>query len=201
MTSLLDNELVRRYFGCDIVQGPFKCDSDGRHCHEEWAYRVLLAMQEPIKKGERYLHSENAGKTWEEGQHGGAYWQLQPYHPFDLRLPSRFQAQGKKCDRFRSGNGLYCSNCGGFQHNHQPPPPEEKKCTHRQFCICMHRCKDCQLKPSEEAYGKSIQDILKDEVVEEKINEIHRKDYGFKGGSTMKWNDLCELVELVKKDV
>lgn len=82
MTSILENELVRKYFGCNPeLNYPHDCQA-------LMALRVLTAMQEPIKKGERYLDvlrdltiDERVAETdWGIGLHMGY-----------LRLPSQFQ--------------------------------------------------------------------------------------------------------------
>lgn len=93
MTDLLDNELVRKYFGC----GPLTAccgNLDGGMPVEHMSYRILRAMQQPIKKGERYLvgtHQDTdmwgvVEKTWEGTD-------IRGWHTAYLRLPDRFQKQ------------------------------------------------------------------------------------------------------------
>ena len=89
--EILDNELVQKYFGCQKY---------GIQVHTElcWklvpAFDVLRAMQEPIRKGERYLYWTSKGlfeliATADIDFSGGIY----------MRLPDRFQTAGKKtCD-------------------------------------------------------------------------------------------------------
>lgn len=90
MTDILDNELVKRYFGEGQCQRDLTMfclavkSSDHAGCI---APRVLRAMQEPIQKGERYLAIQD-----------NAFWVVECcdpcsviFHPFMLRLPDRFQ--------------------------------------------------------------------------------------------------------------
>lgn len=85
--SMLDNELVQKYFACK---------DHGQFRHECIANRVLIAMQQPIRKGERYLNLMPNGNI-EEGLFSGMIWKdascEQSYHPHFLRLPSAFQKQ------------------------------------------------------------------------------------------------------------
>lgn len=78
--TILDNELVRKYFSA-FGNG------------ETMAERVLTAMQEPIKKGDKYLQLANG--EWREME-WGLPKTITGFHGFDLRLPSRFQAQEKR---------------------------------------------------------------------------------------------------------
>jgi hypothetical protein len=100
MTNILDNELVRKYFAFDL-EGKEYDQSSIAAC-------VLHAMQEPIRKGERYLGwpSYTTVNQWTEqvcGEH-----EITPidFHPFQLRLPDRFQKRECKA------GFLKCQDCG-----------------------------------------------------------------------------------------
>jgi hypothetical protein len=87
--NILDDKYVRRYFR--------HCDDQTHDC-DGWrstiSEAVLKAMQEPIRKGERYLLIDceiicekiAESNTLDHGKHLGS-----------LRLPDRFQTAGKDC--------------------------------------------------------------------------------------------------------
>lgn len=56
--NILENQLVKKYFGCYAFE--IKC-TNGNEYLEHMAYRILQAMQEPIKKGERCLFVDKYG--------------------------------------------------------------------------------------------------------------------------------------------
>ena len=98
--KILDNELVRRYFGDEDTDNP--CTPCGI------ALYVLTAMEEEIKVGEKCL-----ALTY--GIPGSVQWQeatmtqellIGWYHPFYLRLPEKFQK--KECEW-----GMTCPACKG----------------------------------------------------------------------------------------
>jgi len=119
-SSLLENELVQKYFAIDDWDGGCKrCD----------AQAVLRAMQEPIRKGDKYL-----------------FWKLVPeimtcatedlettWHPDYLRLPDRFQTERKEKCLFcakESGECKCLENlrahrcwCGNDNQYHEPAKP------------------------------------------------------------------------------
>lgn len=49
MNNILDNELVKKYFNCNSCK-----ETEGQ---TDWhrAFKILDAMQQPLRKGERYL--------------------------------------------------------------------------------------------------------------------------------------------------
>ncbi len=74
--SILNNELVKKYFG-DDANGEWKM-----------AYNVLRAMEQPIKKGEKILViQKDGGRIWEYEYPTD----VSVVHPQWLRLPDRFQ--------------------------------------------------------------------------------------------------------------
>jgi len=101
--SILDNELVRKYFGCE----PGTDYSTPKHEHGtfipciDWMGRkVLAAMQEPIRKGESYLNFANM-QDWIKIVDSPK--DVEGYHPWGLRLsdkyqPSAIQMGKKECD-------------------------------------------------------------------------------------------------------
>lgn len=105
--TLLDNELVLKYFG-PKEGGIVECceheiNTVGQRIKRDMSYAILRAMQEPIKKGERYLGRGMLKSTenWLEQTNtdGLDYCELN-FHPYALRLPSRFQKQEKKAEDF-----------------------------------------------------------------------------------------------------
>lgn len=141
--NILDNELVRKYFGSDHN---FNCDCSS------WEHRALLseslitAMQQPIRKGDRALEYFVSMDKWQE-----IVWSLTPsegYHPVFLRLPDRFQGE-KECDcpcHTRQG-------CGICYEDHRKPQPEAEKCEgwHNSCVACLKclACKKCICKPAD----------------------------------------------------
>ena len=125
--TLLDNELVRKYFGCQDCQ-----EGNSEHveklCHEGMALKILRAMQEPIKKGERYLliDSEIVGdmvansNSLDHIRHLGV-----------LRLPGRFQKH--KTASQKCGCGLIWNTIHRFDgpcHILENQPTLESERTH-----------------------------------------------------------------------
>lgn len=130
--TLLDEAQVKKYFGCDepcrrrCLEGRMEC---GEECMPSRALRVLRAMQEPIREGERYLLidceviCEKVAEfdTLNHTKHLGA-----------LRLPDQFQKRCVVCDK--TGHEM----C-------KPAPTQECK---KIDCCCRCRCR-CHQSPSE----------------------------------------------------
>ena len=118
MTNILDNELVKKYFG--------NLDSRSKERRRNWAMAdaVLSAMQEPIRKGQRVLRHDGMGDhaVWTEsivGDEDKFYTQAtNEWHPGLLILPPAFQK--KEC---RAGF-LKCRDCGE-EIIHKPKPAPE----------------------------------------------------------------------------
>lgn len=163
--NLLDNPLVRKYFINESYMG------NGEACAE----KVLLAMQAPIRDGDRYialwndeyLESTAEEKEWQDG-----------FHPYYLRLPSQFQPEKRKecehpfgamdADKIKQGIS-YCTQCDKKLW----PVPEPEKCDSflawvgfNRYCVNCLRTEDQHYKPSP-ANGVS-------DPVEEKIQQIIR---------------------------
>lgn len=123
MTDIPENELVRKYFDCN------GCDS-AQSNKEHWrnghmAERILRAMQEPIKNGDRYLNIYSGGI--EE-----CIWTntivIDELHLDQLRLPDRFQTGQEKfcCDLHRHVPGVSEYPCV------MKKPPSTVGCS----CLC-----------------------------------------------------------------
>lgn len=98
--NLLEDKLVKKYFGncqntdCQITY----CNLPGR---------VIAAMQEPIKKGERCLVLPADMDVYEEIEESGLY--DNNAHTNRLKIPPRFQTPEKKeCQ----AGFLKCMDCG-----------------------------------------------------------------------------------------
>lgn len=93
--NILDNELVLKYFECIENEHPNRTVSGSaitnHNCTQAMAERVLLAMQEPIIQGEKYLAWNRVMQTVNERimspASGGSVYDL------NLRLPDKFQNQ------------------------------------------------------------------------------------------------------------
>ena len=133
--NILDNELVQKYFGDSVPDD-----------YGDMAMRILQAMQEPIKKGERSLvFSGNSFYEVEATEDREPYGE---FHPQQLRLPSEFQPKDEKkesCCEYaemkwpletRSGRVIeMCEKC--FEAS-KHKPAEKKECGMRTKCEeCM----------------------------------------------------------------
>lgn len=86
---------------------------DRRNC---LVYSLLKAMEEPIKKGERYLGYWFSDNSIQE--HTANQDNKEPYHPVMLRLPSQFQPSREMCER-------KCCDCK-CEYCTKPDPVEER---------------------------------------------------------------------------
>ena len=163
--DILDNELVRKYFENEYPEDRTPATT---------ALRILRAMEEPIKKGERLLDLKPDGYAVE------SQWKIHiactEFHPGFLRLPDRFQKQGCDHDGY-----LRCVNCGnnfttGWKLTKPTPEPALFKC--KDFA---GQCQHPGCKPKYE--------------VEEKINGWSAGDY--KGLRDI----LRELVDMARKNI
>lgn len=126
--DLLDNKLVRKYFSCECQpQEPAWFTHPGS-CYSKRAIAVLRAMQEPIKKDERFIWFDFCTGKWTEGESPIDY-EARPDH---LRIPERFQPKGG-CHIQEKFPTCSCKHClGGCPHNQ---PKRECDCTQG---LCRH---------------------------------------------------------------
>lgn len=108
--SLLDNELVYYYFHRN--HGPA---DHNEICRWELAYRIVDAMQQPIRKGERYLYINHFDSIVVESYVGHPEFVSdipKTFHPHYLRLPDTFQK--KACFHNSGSMGIEhpCPECG-----------------------------------------------------------------------------------------
>lgn len=174
--SLLDNELIHKYFGCNEVSCPSGHPLGWQECV---ALRILTAMQEPIKKGDLVLCFPDIGSETKEPT--AWHCDYEKFHPHLMRLPSRFQPK-KECESVY-WNCTECSYRAYAPYNqieivieahrkndHQPPPqrsdrseaspakpeecPDEANLSHDRF----HVGECCKPSPSasEDAVEKKI---------------------------------------------
>ena len=88
--NLLDNELMHKYFGCNEQSCPKGHVLGWQEC---MAFRILVAMQEPMEMHEVGLFTADDGKTWEVGKITGVPFKEGEYHPTWLRLPDKWQVK------------------------------------------------------------------------------------------------------------
>lgn len=173
--SILDNELVKKYFGCGCFNPNRTCPAIG-NCKDEMAGNVLRAMQEPIKNGDRVLFMNTSGDVKEDT--AASVCLPLTFHGTCLRLPSRFQGTEKKecgCSCHHQANKVYESQC----KCHQPAPSQ----------TCNDpKAHGCGLPPKPS------------EAVEEKIKQIIDE---YIESNAMSWpylkEKLRELVAMVRK--
>lgn len=95
--NILSDDLVKKYFGCEAV----KCSWLGSLNHD-WlqctSYRVIIAMQEPIEEGEKFLQLSNEYEDIISVSIQEGAMTLEGFHPFFLRLPDCFQKQEPTLD-------------------------------------------------------------------------------------------------------
>lgn len=90
--SILENELVKKYFGCATAHYRDMKTFKLSPCYC-LANHVLAAMETEIEKGDRLL---TLGEIWEKNIWSGNT--TLGFHPYHLRLPDRFQAKECVCD-------------------------------------------------------------------------------------------------------
>lgn len=125
--KLLENELLRKYFGDQGNTIMLKCCLDRiGSLDERMALRVLDAMEQPIRTGDRYLgywFSENTFKE-DVAERGN----IEPYHPGMLRLPSRFQPTPERSEGPAKKECAHCfcrvdRTCCYCKEKKPTPPP------------------------------------------------------------------------------
>lgn len=183
---LLENPLVVKYFSSER-KAYYPCnDPVSKMDAAAWdkcamAYRILQAMSEPIKKGEKFLENDNNG-GWDERVTALSEFAERGFHPFFLRLPDQFQR--------RCGHNTYPNNYCSCPEN-QPDQPKREcgydyQCQHENHRFKLP-CPDCHKKP---------------DPVEEKIEELV-EFFGAKGARNA--NEAIrkvfrELVGLARKE-
>lgn len=173
-SSLLDNELMQKYFGA-----AGKDDYERACCT---AFNILQAMQEPIRKGDRYLfwHKDKVTEmVWEDFMAT-----IEESHAEHLRLPDAFQNQEKFC-------------CDLHQH---VPGVTEYPCTMKKPTPSPEKCEcspACNHGYSEHCNCCGALDKPKD-AVEEKIMEISMNHGACSGGWERELRDLVRLARDTK---
>lgn len=118
MNPLLDNELVKKYFGGNDHNPSCGCFADSGkivphpECKsklpkEMLALRILEAICQPIKKGELAIWHRQVDNDWISGEWDGT--ELVPFHPYAMRLPDAYQK--KECNHCMSIERP-CVSCG-----------------------------------------------------------------------------------------
>ena len=128
--NVLDNELVRKYFGCQHKANGrnLLCDCVAGDAPQ----KILDAMQQPIREGERYLY---LGYTLNfQEQTSKSDWDTQ-FHPLSWRLPDRFQKKEHAAvPPHLSENCMpECRYWVVKSAEKLQPAPEPKKCDHDDF--------------------------------------------------------------------
>lgn len=137
MTNILDNPLIRKYFGNETPGGIIHCDDPKTFQYQDWiAGNVLRSMQEPIRPGEKFLCGTSG--MWRETENRSGFCASE-FHPFSLRLPPSFQK--KECGPGVVRNGIYECACV------RQPAPEPERCACGQNLNVPHISDRC--KPSE----------------------------------------------------
>lgn len=178
LMGILENELVWKYFGTKHTGCPEGCNYDHFDASSK---RVLDAMQQPIRKGERYLNCHAPNDRWAELV---SYEDITNYHPYHLRLPDAHQKQECK----------YCGAPLGLGRNEEDcvskptPSPEKCKCTcHKVPLDFKHDC--CGLA----AWFDNPKD-----AVEDKIKEICEAIDDFGHVAPHKLRDLVRIAREIK---
>lgn len=179
--TLLDNALIFKYFGCmDENHHPVY-----HQCNEKRtiAFKVMEAMEKPIKKGDKVLVLLGCDSEKMEVREDAAPFLTGGFHSYLLRLPDKFQPSEKKeCDHNQFKHR--CLGCDETIHTEEPKEPEKCECTP----ACNHgyseRCNCCGAleKPADPVEAK----------IEEKMHY----------GEHSIWSDvqLHELVALARRE-
>lgn len=117
--NLLEHELVVKYFGADLPAG--------HYIVEAISHRIIKAMCEPLKKGERFL---SINERWDPLKiiEQICVFDTPPdnFHPYSLRLPDKFQCYcssqdvdcsvhpGKSVDESKIGDKNHCEHPFAF---------------------------------------------------------------------------------------
>lgn len=206
--NLLDNELVRKYFGCEC-EGPHSYKKMGS-CSLIMSGHIIQAMQQPIRKGEKYLDLNYSKVVVAQSGFLSESMVLSNWHPSVLRLPDTFQKQECKCQCHMTA----CGCCVTEGHNQPTPSPE--KCPHADighFHGDISNPSACpEAKPKDEPekckcnpwMGKHAEDCKPKDAVEEKIKRIAETTYpmSFDLSARERISDeLRDLVRLAKNSV
>jgi hypothetical protein len=114
--SILDNELVNRYFGVNA--------GTPEKARRYMAEKVIEAMEQPVKCGDKYLDLESFEVVVARSRFMSESVNFPEWHPRVLRLPDRFQEQPKKeCELFTTK----CNSCGFESVVHMAKPGETAK--------------------------------------------------------------------------
>jgi len=123
LSSLLENELVKKYFGegpCLGEPNVFQGNCKHKNCT---ALRILKAQCEPIKKGEKFL---TAGCSMKISECEGDVTVQQVaglFHPYWLKLPSQHQPH-RECP-YCHRNDRPLKQCCQDLHKSPSPSPDE----------------------------------------------------------------------------
>jgi hypothetical protein len=178
----LKNELIVKYFGCVLHETGSRYD-----CEWIMSSKILRAMQEPIRKGERYIYSNGNGDWFEKvAEEGIPYQQC-----FVARLPDAHQKREQTVL-------VTCPDCHlTYSHEHmftQPPAPEKpptKEEVKRDYHIC-----DCEFCGHPDTIHIPAKSTAVERKVEEKIKEIKANHSSY---SSAGWDwILNELVAIVR---
>lgn len=170
MTPLLSHPLVLKYFGCGCAPLEPEWPKHTGSCYSWRARAVIEAMQEQIKKGERYLWVPAEVEPRIEIAGNLNYDITERFHPYFLRLPSRFQspASEKECceyhsDRWRNDTtvGEVIPWCG--EHKTTAPIPK-CRCAMQDICSIHPEMAENTNKP-----------VSQPDVVEKTVKEIMEK--------------------------
>lgn len=165
--NILDHELVRKYFaGCDHASDSF---NSGCLCRLNYAAKILRAMQQPIREGDRMLRVASTGFV--DDQTAGGLID-DPLHFEYLRLPDRFQKVGKK---------EHCESCRCVEAMPEQRASCKQPMNHDRGCDCNLRddeavtcavCGHVGTRIQSDQQPHSCSGRLVDEAVEAKIVEI-----------------------------
>lgn len=183
--NLLDNELVRKYFGCDLRGVQTLCDHfNQQNCDKSTSYRILQSLQEPIKKGERYLNFNGNMDLYEEAM--TKELTCPSFHPMALRLPDRFQKQEKpSCVHHLMPP---CGFCGAVPVYYEQPKPSPEKCVYNHGT--GSKC-DCKPKDEEALYSREVEEKI------ETMIKSYVPVFGYPSGFLR--TELRSLLKLIRK--
>lgn len=203
--SILDNELVKKYFGCPHDRNHHDDCAPGCNAQEEYAFRILKAMEAPVREGERVLY-------W----HGSAVREETTLTDYTgnsprlfLRLPDQFQPSREKCCEYNKGNCVMrpggfveiCRDC--LKSTTDKPDPVCKHEGLKRFCGEAIYCELCKVDIAKEM-AKCTKGIphagacsTKPDPVEEKILSLYKSLDELTERQCL--DSLHKLVELVRE--
>lgn len=207
--ELLQQPLIQKYFGCLAFGCNAETEGEPEHrsgldCNRSVAYRILLAMGEPINPGEKYLFIERMDHVYVTSSDADQGSTITGFRQNRLRLPCKFQTvMDCECKELRNlGCGCWVglNPCGTHTCIHQPPRWYSRRSAAQPPAVCFCDCVEEEFCPKHKKPKAP-----KGDVVEKKMEEVFESmkvvanDPSYTRFDVLS-KDLRELVALARKE-